>query len=132
MIYTLMGKDLAKKGVQFIAQSSEECKKCRYYPTCIKNLDIGRRYIVKEIKNKVFKCKLSGEVVLIGVEPAEIPLIVEKKKAIEGLMLKFKPLSSKKEELLNPQGLKEGDKIKITKVLEDYNKKMKKVMVRTV
>jgi len=59
-------------------------------------------------------------------------LIVEKKKAIEGLMLKFKPLSSKKEELLNPQGLKEGDKIKITKVLEDYNKKMKKVMVTTV
>jgi len=129
MIYTLMGKDLVKKGVQFIAQDSEECKKCRYYPTCIKNLEIGRRYVVKELKDKVFKCKLSGEAVLIGVEPAEIPLLVEKKKAIEGLTLKFKPLSSKKKELLNPQGLKSGDKIKIIKILDDHDKKMKKVMV---
>ncbi|MCK4637753.1 MAG: UPF0179 family protein, partial [Methanomicrobia archaeon] len=91
MIYTLMGKDMAKEGIQFIAQDSEECKKCRLYPTCVKNLEIGRRYFIKEIKDRVFKCKISEDVILVGVEPAEIPLLVEKRKAIKGLTLKFKP-----------------------------------------
>lgn len=127
-----MGKDMAKEGIQFIAQDSEECKKCKLYPTCVKNLEIGRRYFIKEIKDRVFKCKISEDVILVGVEPAEIPLLVEKRKAIKGLTLKFKPLSNKKEEFLNPHGLNPGDKVTITEVLEDYDNKMKKVMVEVV
>ena len=132
MIYTLMGEDMAKRGVQFIAQDSEECKKCKLHPTCIKNLEIGRRYVIKEVKDKTFKCKISEDVVLVGVELSEITLLVEKRKAIKGLTLKFEPLSNKKEELLNPQGLTPGDKITITEILEDHDKKMKKVMVTVV
>ena len=132
MIYTLMGKDMAKKGVQFIAQDSAECKKCKLYPTCIKNLEIGRRYVIKEIKDKSFKCTISDDVILVGVELSEIPLLVEKRKAIRGLTLKFTPLSNKKEELLNPHGLTPGDKITITKILEDHDGKMKKVLVEVV
>jgi len=132
MTYTLIGKDLAKKGVQFIAQDSEECKTCRLYPICIKNLTLGRRYVIKDIKDKVFQCKLSGEVILVDVELAEIPILVEKKKAIEGVTLEFKPLEKKKRELFNPEGLNSGDKVRIIKILEDYDKNRKKVLVRII
>lgn len=132
MTYTLIGKDLAKKGVQFIAQDSEECKTCRLYPICIKNLTLGRRYVIKDIKDKVFQCKLSGEVILVDVELAEIPILVEKKKAIEGVTLEFKPLKKKKRELFNPEGLNSGDKVRIIKILEDYDKNRKKVLVRII
>lgn len=128
MIYTLVGEEMAKKGTQFIAQDSEICKDCKRYSTCIKNLVLGRRYTIKNVRDRTFPCKISERVVLVEVVPAEIPLLVKKKSAIKGMELKFNPLSSEKEELLNPPGLNPGDKVKITEVMEDHDDK-KKVMV---
>ncbi|MEA1993422.1 MAG: UPF0179 family protein [Euryarchaeota archaeon] len=128
MIYTLIGEDMAEEGAQFIAQDSEVCKDCKRYPTCIKNLDMGRRYTIKKVRDKTFKCKISGKVILVEVEPAEIPLLVKKKKAIEGMELKFSPPSHEKKELFNPYGLDPGDRVKITRVMENHGDK-KKVMV---
>ncbi len=131
MIYTLIGREMAEEGVEFIAQDSEACKDCKRYPTCVKNLEIGRRYVIKKVRNKSFKCVISGEVVLVEVMPSEIPLLVEKKNAIEGMKFTFQPLLDGKDELVNPYGLKKGDRVEITKVLENHNDK-KKVMVKLV
>jgi uncharacterized protein (UPF0179 family) len=132
VVYTLIGEDIAKEGIQFIAQDSEECKRCNLYPTCVKNLEIGRRYRIKEIKEKKFTCTISGGVVLVDVELSEIPLLVKKRNAIEGMSLKFQPLSTEKKELFNPQGLEPGDTVKIQRVLEPYDKTLQKVLVAIV
>ena len=121
---TLIGKNLAEKGLKFMHYgSSAECEGCRFKNTCIDTLEIGRMYIITDVKDTEHPCPIheSGKVKVVEVERAEIETLVDSKKAFEGSMIMFKSPECQKEctmrDLCFPEGLKEGDKCNIVKNL---------------
>ena len=48
---TLIGKSLANKGLKFMNYgATSECESCRFKNTCIDPLEVGRMYIIKNVK----------------------------------------------------------------------------------
>lgn len=123
---TLIGKKLAKPGQEFIhygVGNSRECMGCKLRKVC-DNLVIGRRYVVKSSMNKPHeKCKIHEEgVMLVEVEPAEISCMVDPKYAKEGTHLTFVSPSCgqficEQRHLCFPEGIKDGDKCEVVKVV---------------
>jgi hypothetical protein len=134
---TLVSSSIAKKGYTFIheGETPKECRKCRFKATCIDNLERGRRYTIKGARNIQHPCLLGGTVTVVEVSEPEIVLFVDSKLAFEGMSVVYH-LDCEGCEIAHmcmPVGLKEGDKIQITEVLEDApckKKKMKKVAVK--
>ncbi|MGC9516256.1 MAG: UPF0179 family protein [Methanomicrobiales archaeon] len=119
---TLIGQNLAKKGTQFLhIGAAKECETCRFKNTCIDSLEVGRMYIVKNVKETQHNCPLheGGRVKVVEVEKAVIDTLVDSKKAFEGSMLVFEFPNCEEECLMRdlcfPEGLKSGDKCKIIK-----------------
>jgi uncharacterized protein (UPF0179 family) len=125
-LITLIGKKLAKPGQEFIhfgVGNSRECMGCKLRKVC-DNLQVGRRYVVKSSMNKPHeKCKIHEEgVMLVEVEPAEIKATV-KSTSKEGEQFAFMKtdcpeLMCDNRFLCFPEGLKEGDKCRIVKIVE--------------
>jgi uncharacterized protein (UPF0179 family) len=119
---TLIGKNLAEKGLKFMHYgASSECEACRFKSTCIDSLEEGRMYIITDVKETEHPCPIheSGKVKVVEVERAEINALVDSKKAFEGSMIAFEFPECGKEctmrDLCFPEGLYEGDKCKIAK-----------------
>jgi uncharacterized protein (UPF0179 family) len=125
-LITLIGKKLAKPGQEFIhfgVGNSRECMGCKLRKVC-DNLQVGRRYVVKSSMNKPHeKCKIHEEgVMLVEVEPAEIRATVGSTSK-EGEQFAFMKsdcpeLMCDNRFLCFPEGIKEGDKCRIVKVVE--------------
>jgi len=126
-LITLIGKKLAKPGQEFIHYgigNSRECMSCKLRKVC-DNLEAGRRYVVKSSMNKPHeKCKVHEEgVMLVEVEPAEIDVLVPQNQAMEKAVIRFiRPDCSKylceNRDMCFPEGLRDGDRVEIIKVLE--------------
>lgn len=119
---TLIGKNLAEKGLKFMHYgSSAECEECRFKNTCIDTLEKGRMYIITDVKDTEHPCPIheGGKVKVVEVERAEIETLVDSKKAFEGSMVMFEFPECQKEctmrDLCFPEGLHEGDKCNIVK-----------------
>jgi len=124
MVITLVGEKLAKPGLEFIYYGpAEPCKSCRLARVCVGNLEPGRRYKIVKVRNIEHSCPLhEGKVRVVEVVEPAIEVLVDPRLAIVGskITLKFVDCSDpEKADLVRPEGLFEGDTVKILEILDD-------------
>lgn len=119
---TLIGKDLAKKGNEFIFYGpADECNDCRFKSSCIGNLEEGRKYKIVDIKDNEQKCPIHAEntVIPVEVERSEITLLTESKNIFEGSTFTYDAPDCDEtcefSELCFPEGLNDNDKCIVLK-----------------
>ncbi|MEW5759221.1 MAG: UPF0179 family protein [Candidatus Thermoplasmatota archaeon] len=124
-IVTLVGKTQAKVGFEFIYIGHlSDCKECRLKTVCF-NLDTGRRYVVKAVRDVEHTCKIHEEGVrVVVVERLPIKAGIDGKLAIEGSTITYEErncpnLECEHHKICQPYGLKKNEKFKIVKVCED-------------
>ena len=139
-LITLIGKDLAKEGLEFqYLGPLPECKDCRLKNVCF-NLDEGKWYRVVKVRDKEHDCRVhnGGKVVTVEVEELPVPIALNLKTIVEGETVEYhripcRDYSCEYYELCHPIGLREGTKIKILKIegkIEcQKNKDLTKVLV---
>lgn len=127
---TLVGEDIAKKGLSFLFYGmGEECKRCRLRIACIDALEKGRMYTIKDVKDTEHKCFLHnyGKVKVVDVEKAEIDCFIDSKKVFEGSTIQFEsqncPETCVFYKNCNPEGLFSGDSCKIVKNVAKHTEK---------
>ncbi|NPA48063.1 MAG: UPF0179 family protein [Thermococci archaeon] len=121
MTITLVGEKLAKPGVEFIYYGpAEPCKTCRLARVCVGNLEPGRRYKVVRVRNIEHSCPIhEGKVRVVEVVEPAIEMAIDPRLAIVGskVKLKFGECDDpEKQALFFPEGLFEGDTVKILEV----------------
>lgn len=121
---TLIGSKLAQKGLKFVHYgAASQCEHCRFKSTCIDALEVGRTYIIKEVKDTEHPCPLhdGGKVKVVNVDKAHIRALIDSKKAFEGSSIIFRPpdcdVQCPQRNLCFPEGLYQDDKCKIIKKL---------------
>ena len=114
---TLIGKDLAKKGQEFVFLGpAPECEDCRFKSSCIGNLELNRKYVVINVKDNEQKCPIHAEGIVIPVEVdrAKIYVLTASKNNFEGSTFTYNaPDCDEKcdfHDLCFPDGLAENDK----------------------
>lgn len=119
---TLIGKDLAKKGNEFIFYGpAEECNDCRFKSSCVGSLEEGRKYKIVDIKDNEQKCPIHAEntVIPVEVERSQITLLTESKNIFEGSTFTYNAPECDENcdfhDLCFPEGLKENDKCIVLK-----------------
>jgi uncharacterized protein (UPF0179 family) len=117
---TLIGKSLANKGLKFMHYgASSECEGCRFKNTCIDTLEVGRMYIIKNVKNGEQPCLIheGGKVKVVEVEKAYIRGLIDAKTSFEGSKIVFNPPECDEKcslrDMCFPEGLYLEDKCKI-------------------
>lgn len=124
MVITLVGEKLAKPGLEFIYYGpAEPCKSCRLARVCVGNLEPGRRYKIVRVRNIEHSCPLhEGKVRVVEVVEPAIEILMDPRTAIVGskTTLKFVECNDpEKANLVAPEGLFEGDQVKILEILDD-------------
>ena len=120
---TLIGKDLAKKGQEFVFLGpADECETCRFKSSCVGNLELNRKYVVVDVKENEQKCPIHAEGIVIPVEVdrAKINLLTQSKSIFEGSTFTFNAPDCDEEtcefrDLCFPEGLMENDKCIVLK-----------------
>lgn len=114
---TLIGKELAVKGKGFVFLGpAPECEECRFKSSCVGNLELGRKYVVTDVRDNEQKCPLHAEGVVVPVEVdrAKIDLLTTSKNIFEGSTFTFNAPDCDENcdfhDLCFPDGLKEDDK----------------------
>ena len=114
---TLIGKDLAVKGQEFVFLGpADECENCRFKSSCVGNLELNRKYVVVDVKENEQKCTIhSGEVVVpVEVDRAKIELLTDSKNIFEGSTFTYNAPDCDENcdfhDLCFPEGLAENDK----------------------
>jgi uncharacterized protein (UPF0179 family) len=124
-IITLVGEKLARPGVEFIYYGpAEPCKTCKLAGVCVGNLEPGRRYKILRVRSMPsHSCPLhEGKVRVVEVVEPSIEVAIEPRLAIAGSVIKlhFADCSEgEKADLFRPEGLFEGDHVKIIEILDD-------------
>ncbi len=124
-IVTLIGENLAKKGMEFTFLGPlTECRDCKLRNACF-NLDVGRKYRIKALRDTTHECKIhEGKVRAVEVEKIPTEAAIPSKMAVEGTSIRYTPekclnVGCKYYGLCNPMGLKEGSKYRIVKIKGD-------------
>ena len=119
---TLIGKDLAKEGQEFIFLGpSDDCENCRFKSSCVGNLELNRKYVINEVRDIEQKCPIhdEGKVVPVDVELAQIHLLTSSKNIFEGSTFTYDaPDCDEKcefHDLCFPEGLIDKDKCIVLK-----------------
>ncbi|WP_094226900.1 UPF0179 family protein [Methanolobus psychrotolerans] len=128
---TLIGSRLAKEGGDFIFMGeSRECKKCKLRRTCM-NLEPGRKYRVAKLRgDTVHECFIhDGGVLTVEVESAPVVAAIDSRKAVEGSKVSYESpkcqdFDDSVYDILYPEGLKDGDKCTVVKVLGPMDESM--------
>lgn len=71
-IITLVGLRQARRGFSFLNERPlKECENCTLFRVCVMKLEVGRVYVVSEVRDKVFPCSIREESVQVVevVEP---------------------------------------------------------------
>ena len=130
---TLIGKDLAKKGQEFVfLGSTDDCDDCRFKSSCVESLEINRKYIVKDVKDSELNCPIhdGGKVVPVDVELAPIQLLTSSKNIFEGSTFTYElPDCEEKcdfHDLCFPEGLHDKDKCIVLKNNGKHKQECKK------
>ena len=84
---TLIGKDLAKVGNEFVFYGpADECKSCRFKASCVDSLELNRKYEIIDVRDNEQKCPIHAENIVIPVEVdrSNITLLSPSKSIFEG------------------------------------------------
>ena len=119
---TLIGKDIAKKGFEFVYLGpAKECEDCRFKSSCIDNLELNRKYVITDIKDNEQKCDIHSQniVIPVEVELAEIDVLTTSKNIFEGSTFTYNAPECDENcdfhDLCFPEGLIENDKCIVLK-----------------
>jgi uncharacterized protein (UPF0179 family) len=122
----LVDFESAEEGYEFVyLGEADECRNCNLLLPCHHNLERGRRYAVKSVREKTHPCSLFNQVVVCEVEEVGIDIFLPQGSAFEGASISFKPLSCKNT-LCNhssycmPEGLTEGDRCMVHSIKGRY------------
>ncbi|WP_423793259.1 UPF0179 family protein [Methanocaldococcus indicus] len=138
---TLIGSKLAKTGEEFLYVGElDECEKCRFKKLCHGNLEKGRIYKIVSVRSSNHPCPIFDEgVKVVEVKLANLTIMVDAKKALEGMTLHFEPIKCDNYECpyykyCSPSGIYEGEKFEIIKVFNEKincknNRTLKKVLI---
>lgn len=119
---TLIGKDLAQKGVEFVYLGpAEECENCRFKSSCVDSLELNRKYVITDVKDNEQKCPVHSQniVIPVEIERAQIDVLTNSKNIFEGSTFTYN--APKCEEYCEfhdscfPEGLMENDKCIVIK-----------------
>ncbi|MDK2790268.1 MAG: uncharacterized protein PWP15_775 [Methanothermococcus sp.] len=134
---TLIGSELAKTGNEFIYVGLlEECESCRFKRICHNNLEEGKRYKIVSVRSANHPCDIhENGVKVVEVVPAEFVIIIESKKALEGVTLSHSDIQCdnvlcENYLLCHPEGICE--KYKVVSVLNEKIKCPKGISVKKV
>jgi len=123
IILTVVNSEIAKRGYKFIFEKNNlQCMGCILKKICIDKLERGRVYEIVNVRDKEHFCKLlNGKVSIVEVKLASIELSIERKNAIEGVIIRYHPINCLTPcaniMYCKPPGLFKDDKIKIEKIL---------------
>lgn len=130
---TLIGKDLAQKGTEFVYLGpAEECGECRFKSSCIGNLEKNRKYVITDIKDSEQKCPVHSQntVVPVEIEMAEIDVLTTSKNIFEGSTFTYNAPECDEycefHDLCFPEGLIEEDKCIVIKNQGKHKEECKK------
>lgn len=130
---TLIGKDLAVKGQEFVFLGpAPDCENCRFKSSCVGNLELNRKYVVTDVKENEQKCPLhaEGTVVPVEIDRAKVELLTASKNIFEGSTFTFNaPDCDEKcdfHDLCFPDGLIENDKCIVLNENGKHKEKCKK------
>ena len=122
-IITLVGLRQAKLGFSFLNDGSlKECENCALFKVCGEKLEIGRAYVVTEVRDKVFPCEVHEEgVQVVAVVEPNIETNIENRLAFPYGIITFQNQICKETLCSNyekcvPKGLKTGDKCKVLEI----------------
>lgn len=124
-LITLISVNQAKLGLVFIHRGlSSKCERCEFYQICVRNLEPGRVYRIVGLREKIISCKLfETEMRVVEVMESEIAAAIPAKQAIENAITTFKVVECNVESCENfevcfPEGLVDGDRCEVVKVIE--------------
>ena len=124
-IITFVGLRQAKKGFAFLNEGApKECENCELLKVCIEKLEVGRVYVVTEVRDKIFPCDVHEEGVrVVVVAESNIGASLERRLAFPSGIITFNPQECKEVSCPHfvrcvPQGLKVGDKCRVVEVKE--------------
>lgn len=119
---TLIGKELAKTGLEFIYEGSiDDCGSCRLSKAC-NNLKKGRRYRIVAVRPTEHSCTvhLNGAC-SIEVVDSPIPALISVDKAIKNTRIRHEFSCGRTAcasiDLCSPPGIVEGEKYIVSEVL---------------
>ncbi len=123
-VITFIAKNLAKPGYRFQHMGeSEKCKTCKMFQVCIQPLEVGRIYEVVEILENEFECPVHEEQIkVVRVKETEKEVGMPTNMIFSGATTSFQPqecldLICEFMKFCVPVGLKEGDKVRISKII---------------
>ena len=130
---TLIGKDIAKKGFEFVfLVPAKECGDCRFKSSCIDNLELNRKYVVTDVKDNEQKCAIHSQniVIPVEIERAEIDVLTTSKNIFEGSTFTYNAPKCDEycefHDFCFPEGLIENDKCIVLKNLGKHKGECKK------
>ncbi len=123
----LVDSESAEVGYEYVyLGEADECKKCSLLLPCHHNLERGRRYAVKSVRDKTHPCSLFGQVVVCEVEEVGVDGAIAPEFAFIGSSITFKTVDCKNalcdySNLCMPEGVSTGDRCTITGVKKKIN-----------
>ena len=127
-LITLISKSQARIGNVFINKGPcPECKDCRYFQVCIRNLEVGRVYKILRIREKTLLCDfLNTEMVVVEIEQAGINAAIPSKIAVEGAVVAINKIRCDIEDCKNiqlcfPIGIKNIDRCQVLSVSKNLS-----------
>ncbi len=122
-IITLVGLRQARRGFSFLNERPlKECEDCTLFKICAAKLEVGRIYVVSDVRDKVFPCQVheDGVKVVEVVEP-DIDTNIESRIAFPCGIITFQPQICTETSCTQyvrcvPQGIKAGDKCTVIEV----------------
>ena len=130
---TLIGKDLAQKGVEFVYLGpAKECDDCRFKSSCVDSLELNRKYVITDVKDNEQKCPIHSQniVIPVEIERAEIEILRTSKNIFEGSTFTYNAPECDENcefhDLCFPEGLFENDKCIVLKNQGKHKEECKK------
>ncbi len=127
-IVALVPKAVAKEGTSFVAHGTlPSCENCILRDKCVEKLKAGNVYKVLRVLGSIeHPCPIHGSVIACEVEEIGTEIVIEKRKAFDGAIIKYEPIRCP----LRPceywqlctgkrAKLRRGMKVKIVKIGED-------------
>ncbi|MHA1341139.1 MAG: UPF0179 family protein [Promethearchaeota archaeon] len=130
---SFVGKSYSYKGFKFYFSGPKKdiCpSKCRFFNTCMMNLEPNKSYEVVESMNVEHNCPMNYHLepmVLVKLKEMDYIIMLESRKSFIGSVIRYYPLNCSEKEFKNCKykkychsitGLRKGEKIKIKKVIK--------------